>query len=128
MKKQLTEYQFDLKLIEEDGRSRDYATVINEVQLMITTYLETEDINVLKSGKQIKYGSDMAVWCSKMKKTSKTITAYLLANEGIMEILNTGVKNRETFMGANFEATIASHVQTAIVIFVIFKNFENLVN
>jgi len=112
MKRQLAEYQFDLRLIEEDGCSRDYSTVINEVQLMINTYLETEDINVLKTGKQLKYGSNMAVWCSEMKKNSKTITAYLLANEGIMRILNTGIKNRETFMGTNFEATIASHVQS----------------
>lgn len=110
MKRYLVEYQFDLKQIEEDGCIRDYNTMMNEVQLMITNYLEIEDINILKFKKQIKYGSDMVVWCSKMKKNSNTITVYLLENEGIMEILNTGIKNRETFMGTNFETIIASHV------------------
>lgn len=51
MKRQLAEHQFDLKLIKEDGCNRDYDIVINEVQLMISNYLEIEDINILKSGK-----------------------------------------------------------------------------
>lgn len=55
----------------------------------------------------------MVVWCSEMKKTSKTITAYMLTNEATMEILNIGIKNRETFMHTNFEMVIASRVQSA---------------
>lgn len=48
----------------------------------------------------------MMVWYNKMKKTSNTITVYLLANEGIMEVLNTRIKNRETSINSNFEAII----------------------
>lgn len=84
--------------------------MMTKVQLMIKNFLETEDINILKSGKQIKYGSDMV---QQDEEDFKDHTEYLLANEVVMEILHTIIKNRETCMGTNFEAVIASHVQSA---------------